>query len=718
MTLAFNLLVFLVLNNEVGLTEGSRLRALRSDMEVFGVDLFETRNYYYFCLVFLLAAIVLVWWIVRSPWGRAFKALRDNPARAASLGVDIRTYTLLAFSIGAGLAGVAEALYARLIEYVEPRAFYIGQSFDFFLATVVGGLGTMIGPFIGTSFITVLTDHLRFTGDYYRVWFGLFVIVMMLVAPKGVAGTFNQLRSWLQRRRAADATSRSEVPWRRGGAGHRRPQVVRWHQGRRRRVVRGPGRRDPRRHRPQRLRQDHPVQLHPRPVPPRPRSRGARRPGRQPLAAHRRANAGLARTFQLLQVFESMSVRDNLKTAAQEHIGSIGRRLFRTPDMGLGPKVDRLIERFRLGHLADEPAGNLSYGQQKLLDTAMAFVSDPAVVFLDEPAGGVNPTMLGEVRERIRDLNENDGTTFAVIEHNMEFVFGLAHRIVVMEQGRVLTTGTRTRSGTTPACSRCTSVAETMTPVADESSDGATATTTSSCTWRTSSPATARPPSSTGPPPGPPQRHQHHRAQRRRQVDRPQGDLRHAQGAIGQHPVRRRGPGRAHPGRAAAAGHQLRPPGPQHLPEDDGPGQPRARRGEPPRPVAHPPADGRDRLRPVPRAARKADAQAGNLSGGEQKMLEIGRAMLLEPRLLLVDEPSVGLSPILVRQVFALLRDLRDEGVTVLMVEQNAKQASRPATTAWSSSRDASRSQAAPPRCSSIPRSAACSSAERCVADG
>ncbi len=157
---------------------------------------------------------------------------------------------------------------------------------------------------------------------------------------------------------------------------------------------------------------------------------------------HRRARAGLARTFQLLQVFESMSVRDNLRTAAQEHIGSIGARLFRSPDMGLSDKVDRLIERFRLGHLADERAGNLSYGQQKLLDTAMAFVSDPAVVFLDEPAGGVNPTMLGDVRERIRDLNENDGTTFAVVEHNMEFIFGLAHHIVVMEQGRVLMTGT------------------------------------------------------------------------------------------------------------------------------------------------------------------------------------------------------------------------------------------------------------------------------------
>lgn len=212
-TLAFNLLVFLVLNNEEGLAEGSRgLRVLRSDLEVFGIDLFDSRNYYYFCLVFLVAAAGLVWWVVRSPWGRAFKALRDNPARAASLGVDIRSYTLLAFSIGAGLAGVAGALYARLIEYIDPRGFYIGQSFDFFLATVVGGLGTLVGPFVGVSFITILTDRLRFTGDYYRVWFGLFVVAMMLVAPQGVAGSFNRLRSRLRRRRGAVTARAAEAP--------------------------------------------------------------------------------------------------------------------------------------------------------------------------------------------------------------------------------------------------------------------------------------------------------------------------------------------------------------------------------------------------------------------------------------------------------------------------------------------------------------------------
>ena len=100
-----------------------------------------------------------------------------------------------------------------------------------------------------------------------------------------------------------------------------------------------------------------------------------------------------------------MSVRDNLKTAAQEHLGTMVGRLFRRPDLGLDDKVDRLVERFRLAHVADERAANLSYGQQKLLDTAMAFVSDPAVVFLDEPAGGVNPSMLGDLKELIGDLN-------------------------------------------------------------------------------------------------------------------------------------------------------------------------------------------------------------------------------------------------------------------------------------------------------------------------
>ena len=115
-------------------------------------------NFFYVGFAYLVLSLILVWWIVRCPWGRALKALRDNPGRARSLGVDVRAYTLLAFAIGSGLAGGAGAIYARQVEFIEPRSFFINQSFDFLLATVAGGLGTLVGPLLGTSTITLLAD--------------------------------------------------------------------------------------------------------------------------------------------------------------------------------------------------------------------------------------------------------------------------------------------------------------------------------------------------------------------------------------------------------------------------------------------------------------------------------------------------------------------------------------------------------------------------------
>ena len=153
------------------------------------------------------------------------------------------------------------------------------------------------------------------------------------------------------------------------------------------------------------------------------------------------AKAGLGRTFQLLQVFDSMTVEENLLTAVQAHVGTIFGRLFMKPDLGKMAEVNRVVEAFRLGHLAKEDAGMLSYGQQKLLDIAMGLMSSPQIVFLDEPAGGVNLSMLADVKKRLIELNEA-GTTFAIIEHNMEFIFEVAHRIVVIAEGQVLMVGT------------------------------------------------------------------------------------------------------------------------------------------------------------------------------------------------------------------------------------------------------------------------------------
>jgi branched-chain amino acid transport system ATP-binding protein len=160
--------------------------------------------------------------------------------------------------------------------------------------------------------------------------------------------------------------------------------------------------------------------------------------GLRPSELNRR---GVSRTFQLLQVFPQLSVRENLILAGQEHKGTRLSRLFGPRDAGLTGDAERMIGFFRLGHLADEKTGSLSYGQQKLLDCAMAFMAGPRLVLLDEPAGGVNLTMLAGLKERLEALNKEAGATFVVIEHNMEFVMSLCSRILVLAEGEIIAEG-------------------------------------------------------------------------------------------------------------------------------------------------------------------------------------------------------------------------------------------------------------------------------------
>ena len=166
--------------------------------------------------------------------------------------------------------------------------------------------------------------------------------------------------------------------------------------------------------------------------------------GLSPLELNQR---GVGRTFQTLQVFGKMSVRDNLLVAAQEHVGSMASRMFAPGDSGLGAKADALIQQFRIGHVADKPAGSLSYGQQKLVDIAMAFMSEPDLVLLDEPCAGVNPSLVGGISTLLTELNgkrrpDGKASSFIVIEHNMDFVMALCHRIMVMVEGTVMAVGT------------------------------------------------------------------------------------------------------------------------------------------------------------------------------------------------------------------------------------------------------------------------------------
>ena len=117
------------------------------------------------------------------------------------------------------------------------------------------------------------------------------------------------------------------------------------------------------------------------------------------------------------------------------------------------PSAHRALEMLEfvgLARLARSPAGNLSYGQRKLLELASLLVADPAVLLLDEPTAGVNPTLIKQLTERIRELNRA-GKTFLVVEHNMEFVMGLCHEVTVLHQGRTLMTGTPEQVRADPA---------------------------------------------------------------------------------------------------------------------------------------------------------------------------------------------------------------------------------------------------------------------------
>ena len=166
--------------------------------------------------------------------------------------------------------------------------------------------------------------------------------------------------------------------------------------------------------------------------------------GLDPLELNRR---GVGRTFQTLQVFGKMSVRDNLIVAAQEHRGTMASRMFAPGDSGLGARADALMEQFRIGHVAHKKAAELSYGQQKLVDIGMAFMSEPALVLLDEPCAGVNPSLVGGIATLLKELNRAERSaqqrsSFVVIEHNMDFVMDLCHRIMVMVEGAVMAIGT------------------------------------------------------------------------------------------------------------------------------------------------------------------------------------------------------------------------------------------------------------------------------------
>ena len=199
-TLAFTTLVFLVLRNEEWLTHGIYGISGISRPTMLGWSTAKPRDFYFFSLGTLTVLAAATWWMLRSPWGRAFVALRENPIRALSLGLDTRRYTLMAFAIGSSLGGLSGALYAPLVQFIEPNSFALALSFNLLLMVIVGGSGYFFGPFVGALIAVLLPEWLRVTQGYYLIVYAAAIMVMMALCPSGLLGLAERAMKAAQRR--------------------------------------------------------------------------------------------------------------------------------------------------------------------------------------------------------------------------------------------------------------------------------------------------------------------------------------------------------------------------------------------------------------------------------------------------------------------------------------------------------------------------------------
>jgi branched-chain amino acid transport system permease protein len=235
-TLAFATLAYLVMRNEEWITGGIYGISNIPRPSLFGYALRTPRDFYYFCLANLALVSLAAWWLIRSPWGRAFVALRENPVRALSLGVDTRRYTLMAFALGAGLGGISGVLYAPLVQYIDPTPFALLLSLNLLLMVVVGGSGYFFGPFLGAVIAVLLPEWLqaadnlyfvfgpfsdaaktalpptwlKYVAKHYLVAYAIFVMVLLVFSPSGVLGFFG--RRLAARRAAAASAAREAKP--------------------------------------------------------------------------------------------------------------------------------------------------------------------------------------------------------------------------------------------------------------------------------------------------------------------------------------------------------------------------------------------------------------------------------------------------------------------------------------------------------------------------
>jgi ABC-type branched-subunit amino acid transport system ATPase component/ABC-type branched-subunit amino acid transport system permease subunit len=635
---------------------------------------FGERGVALLAIAFAAVLVYAFWRLSAGPWGKAMRAVRDSETAAESIGLNPVTIKTMAFALSAVCAGLAGGLFAPLSGFVTPSTFSFLQSILFVLVVMVGGAGTVAGPVVGAALVVLLPEALAGLAEYRLLFFGALLLLVLWLAPEGIAGAATR---FLARRRAPRVADPEHTEALTAAARSRAPLVaeglaitfggIRAVQGLAFRAAPG---------------------LVTSLIGPNGAGKttvlnmlggfykpdaGTIRLGSHSLEgehAWRIACAGVARTYQTSQLFGGMSVLDNLVIAQAR--GRLG-----LPVVGAiaGAAQQAAIDRAGalaafVGYGGDllRRASDLPHVDRRLVEIARALGTDPDVLLLDEPGAGLareDKERLGRLLQRIAAR----GIAVVLVEHDMSLVMGVSDEVVVIDAGAVIAAGPPREVQQNPEVKRAYLGDEAGRAAVGRRAPGAIGTSLLEVTGLTAGYGAE-----------PVLRNIELQVRSREMVAvlgangagkstlmrALAGLLRPVAGSIA---IAGADLARAPAHRIVARGVVLVPEGRQVFPEltvlDN------IRLGAFLRGGA-PAAEVEAMLERFPRLRGRLTSRAGLLSGGEQQMLAIARGLMAKPKLVLLDEPSLGLAPGVIKDLFGVLDRLRTEDATILLVDQMA----------------------------------------------
>lgn len=661
------------------LTGGGNGLVLSIPPSVFGMPLSE-RGLAIASVILMVVGVILFERLKRSGWGYAMRAARDSEVATRSIGIDLVRVRTMAFVVSAAAMALAGSLFAPLQGYISPSSFPFLQSILLLFGVMIGGAGSALGPIIGALLVVLLPELLSELAEYRLLAFGLLLFAVLRVAPNGIAGLIAQLNARFfpaipvqhgaadlatigtpdtALRVASGAPSLDVTDLSIAFGGVRAVQNVSFtaQPGHVTSVIgpNGAGKTSALNllcgfYRPT----SGTVKLGDRDL--------------TGLSSHTLARLGVARTFQTTQLFGSLTIVEN--TLLAETAGKLGGIVspLRNPE---SERFARSLLRFAgVDGDLDRPAESLPHGEKRLVEIARSLALRPKVLLLDEPAAGLSKgdkQRLSTLLRRIADL----GVAVIIVEHDMPMIMSLSDHIVVLDGGKRIAVGEPAAIRNDPLVRKAylgdatakeqqhrpprQASSETMLEikkldafyglsqalenidvvVANGEAIAVLGANGAGKTTLMRSIAGLEPPKATG-------------------------EIRLSDKRIDNLPAHAR----------ARIGVVLVPEGRQVFPELTV--RQNLQLGAYARTGIDLEAEVEAMLQRFPRLNQRIDHRAGLLSGGEQQMLAVARGLLTSPKVLMLDEPSLGLAPLVVDELFASFERLRVEGMTLIVVDQMA----------------------------------------------